>query len=268
MRLGRAKLPLDVTSEMRRVPVADLRSFEPLPAPIYLLLPSNEKFLALKGPLDFLLPSDLERLRSFEFVYYPSFVDTVEPYRQMARQLSSMLDALRVGRGWVAAPFEASDEFLRRTAPLWSDKGRVEAFFIAVLVTELCGPFAEELVVGARDQSQAGYEQAVLKSSWAVWQAMHLDYLDRDWLIRFRESVFRRCAFGGDPLRMGVSEDWIEGIVSSAVSELPISLSDLSMGSVRNKLLSRQERLLESLIGEGQWAPSVGLLDGTQGEAA
>ena len=243
--------------QMRVCPMASVQPYAPLPAPLYVLMTSNEKFLAVKAPLDFLSPADLERLRSFENFFYPPFIRQTLPFRITARSALGLLYGARMGDGLRPAPFETSDAFLRLTAPLWSPDGRVEPFFVSIFVTEICGPLPAEVAARAREGSFEAYEQAVLKSAWSIWQALHLDYLDGDWLRKLRDRVFEAAALGGSPSHSGADPRWLQGILESGIPQGGMHLSELSDGVIRRKLESRQARLLEQFVTANSEKPSI-----------
>jgi hypothetical protein len=251
------KLPLELAPQMRVCPMVSVQPYAPLPAPLYVLMTSNEKFLAVKAPLDFLLPGDLECLRSFENFFYPPFIRQTLPFRISARCALRLLYGARMGEGLRPAPFEISDAFLRLTAPLWSPDGRIEPFFVSIFITEVCGALPAEIATRAREGSFDTYEQAVLKSAWATWQALHLDYLDGDWLRKFRDRVFEAAALGGDLAHAGADPGWLHGILKSEIPQRGMGLSDLSDGVIRRKLESRQSRLLEQFVTANSDAPSI-----------
>jgi hypothetical protein len=255
MDFTRKKLPLEQASEMRVCPIGSVQPYAPLPAPLYVLMSSNQKFLAVKAPLDFLSPADLDRLRSFENFFYPPFIRQVLPYRASARSLLGLLFGASQGRGLRPAPYETSDAFLRLTAHLWSPEAIIEPFFVSAFVTELCGPLPAEAAIQAREASLDTYEQAVLKSSWAVWQALHLDYLDGEWIRGLRDSVFQAAGSGAPVSYRGAP--WARDIVGQRISQRGMHLEELSQGPVRRKLESRAIRLLNQLVSENQGAPSV-----------
>ncbi len=257
MDFTRKKLPLEQASEMRVCPIDSVQPYAPLPAPLYVLMTSNEKFLAVKAPLDFLSPAELERLRSFENFYYPPFIREVLPYRTIARSLLGLLFGASQGHGLRPAPFETSDAFLRLTARIWSPEATIEPFFVSAFVTELCGPLPAESAIQAREASQEGYEQAVLKAAWAVWQALHLDFLDGVWIRGLRDCVFEAAATGGRASYRGADPSWLQSVLDQRIPQRGMHLSELSGGVVRRKLESRSLRLLDQLVSENQEAPSV-----------
>ena len=134
------------------------------------------------------------------------------------------------------------------SATLWSLEARLESFFVMAFVTEFCGAFPEQIVVRARENSTLLYEQAVLKSSWSVWQALHLDYFDLGSLRALRNSVFESCALGSAIAVQGFDRDWLEHLIQSEMRTEGLRLPDLSCGVVRRKLESREKRLLDQLV--------------------
>jgi len=253
---------------MRVCPIHSVQPYVPLPAPLYVLMNSNEKFLAIKGPLDFLTPAEITRLRSFDVFFYPPFISKALPFRSVARSVSHLMEGSRSGEGIRPSPFELSDAFLRMTASLWSEHSTVDPFFITVFAGELCGALPSDRAVRARELNTERYDQAVLKSSWAVWQALHLGYLDREWLTHFRDAVFGAVGVGEVYSGPGVDADWLGVLLHQELELVPCSLLQLSVGMVRQKLESRALRLESELICEGQSSPSIRGSKGLQEEVA
>ncbi|MEN9724075.1 MAG: hypothetical protein RJB38_2061 [Pseudomonadota bacterium] len=257
MNFTRKKLPLDRAKEMRVCPVDSLQACVPLPAPLYALLSTNQKFLAIKAPMDFLTEDDLEKASKFEALYFPPFIEQVIPYRRAGKSALWLLEGLKSGEGLRPAPFEVSDAWVQMTAPLWSGEGLIEPFFVSVFVSEVCGAFPGDLMKAVHDRDLEAYEQAVMKSSWIVWQALHLDFFDLDWLQALRRGVFEACGMGGRYRGPDIGEDWIRNVLLSEMPLHPITLTDFSGASVRTKLDSRMRRLRRELIDSKQVLPSI-----------
>jgi hypothetical protein len=245
---------------MRVCPVESLRPFAVLPAPLYVLLPENQKFLAVKGPLDFLTPAELDHFRGYEAFYYPEFVEKVLPFRDAARAVLQLLKAAPEEGQPPPAPFELSDAFVRTTAKLWGPATRIEPFFIAVFVSELCGFLTAEVMQRVRERDQLRYEQAILRSSWAVWLALHQGYLKLSWLRRLRESVF---VIIGDAnsnvfqVQTQLPEKWMRHVLTCDLHLEAARLQEFAVGGDQEKLACRAHRLADDLISEDAKAFSI-----------
>ena len=94
------------------------------------------------------------------------------------------------------ASYELSDAALRLLAPLWEPGSRIDPFFVTLFAERLCEPLPRELIQETRDRSVDAFERALLRSSWAVFLALHLGYMDLSFLKRLRLQVFREIAQG------------------------------------------------------------------------
>jgi len=67
------KLPKEAAINLRISPIASVKPYALMIAPVYVFMRVNEKFVSVKAPLDFFTPEELERLKSFEsFFFQPS----------------------------------------------------------------------------------------------------------------------------------------------------------------------------------------------------
>jgi len=258
MLFSRKKIPSDDFASMRICPVETLSAFAPLPAPLYLLLSGNDKFIAFKAPLDFFTPEELARYKNLGAFFYPEFVKKTLPFRQEALQFRALLASVDQAKEHpveelenTPSPYELSDAFLRMSGKLWSEGGLIEPFFAAVFAHELCQPMDGKWMIVAREMSVEGYDQAILRSGWAVWQAMHLGYLNLSWLSSFRNSVFRVSAGlvteRWEILKL-LPEKWMR---DEAEREIPLNALTVDRARevpIKAKLWSRAERLRTDLI--------------------
>jgi hypothetical protein len=136
----------------------------------------------------------------------------------------------------------------------------IEPFFASVFAHEICDPFDGSWLLVARETDVNLYDQAVLRSGWAVWQAMHLGYLNLSWLTGLRNSVFR-VASGlikerAEILKL-LPERWMR---DEAEREIPLNgqgLDRAKSAMERGKLWTRSERLRSDLIQERDTIRSI-----------
>ena len=258
MLFSRKKVPGEDAVSMRVCPIETVQPFAPLPAPLYLLLSGNDKFVSVKAPLDFFTPEELDRYKSVGAFFYPQFVKKVLPFRNEALQFRTLLAAVDQAKEHPAeelentpSPYELSDAFLRMAGKLWSEGGVIEPFFVAVFAHEFCRPMDGSWMIIARETNVLAYDQAILRSGWATWQAMHLGYLNLSWLTKFRNSVFR-VASGLVTERQEIlkllPEKWMRDEAQREVALNGQGLDRTSGVVEKAKLWSRAERLRTDLI--------------------
>lgn len=176
-----------------------VQPYAPMLAPVYVMMRQNQKLVAIKGPLDFFTPDELERLKVLKSFYFPEFIDSVLPFRNAAQSIHALLnwkpDAFQT-KVLAPSPYEVSDSALRLLAPLWGRDMAIEPFFITIFATELCDKLSPESLVEARDKSIELYEKALFSSSWAVFLALHLGYLDLAFLNRVHQAMFDEVGRG------------------------------------------------------------------------
>jgi hypothetical protein len=209
MEFSRKKLPKEAAETLRICPVETVRPFVFMPAPVYVFMKLNEKFVSVKAPLDFFTPEDLERLRPFEAFFFPESIDAAAPFRSAARKVRALLawkpkppaeaGELYPTPALPPAPYELSDAVLRIIGPLWSKPNiELEPFFLTVFASELCGPLPGAMLKAARDRDVISYERAAVVSSWAMFIALHLGHCQLAYLDRLRIAIFEEIA-GGMP---------------------------------------------------------------------
>jgi hypothetical protein len=194
MDFSRRKLPAEEAANLRRCPIETVKPFAMMIAPVYVFMRRNEKFISVKSPLDFFTPEELERFKDVEMLFMPEFVDSVLPYRGLARRVKMMLgwNPVDVGGALPPAPYELSDGVLRMTAPLWGTKYRIEPFFAGVFVNELCSLLPGEDLMAAREKDIELFERAIILSAWTVFFSLHLGAADQVYLDRVRLASFRK----------------------------------------------------------------------------
>jgi hypothetical protein len=151
----------------------------------------NGKLVALKGPLDFFVPQDFERLRHVENCFLPPLVEKLTPIKTAARVIRGLLTInTQDSNTFPPAPFELSDAILRTIGPLWNEALTIEPFVLALFVDGLCGPFPGDLLVRQRERDAKLFETALFRSSLAVFLALHLGSSDLNFLVALRQRVF------------------------------------------------------------------------------
>lgn len=279
MEFSRKKLPPSAASEMRRCAVPEMSAYEPLLGPAYVYMRRNEKFVAVKGPLDFFSKSELARFSPIEDFFFEKNVERALPFCDAARAVHSVLNwQPRVTRmegirfkapPLQPAPYELSDAIVRILGPLWGEGLVVDPFYMSAFSTELCGPFEESNMIAARERGVEKYEIAVLRAGFATWFALHLGWIDYELLKKLRQSIFNWAALDSPPQHAThwqmaeVLEKWISGTDSA-----PISWSEFSSegGRLSNQLRERMSRIGQELVKPGTHFPSVrdpgGFIDG------
>lgn len=194
------KLSQEAEGDLHAIPLAEVRPYTLIFTPAYVHMRINQKFVSVKGPLDFFLPEELAKLSRFETLFFAKELEGVTPFLKAGARVRSLLkdnpaDELK------APPFVISDAILRAVAPLWTSAPGGESLLIAPLnisafVNELCDGFAPELLVRARDVDVQLFDTALLRSSWAVFAALHLGHLELRFLSRLRDRVFHSSLYG------------------------------------------------------------------------
>ncbi|MCM2322573.1 MAG: hypothetical protein NDJ90_04865 [Oligoflexia bacterium] len=257
MDFSRRKLPKEAAQTLRACPLHTVKPYAPMLAPAYVYMPRNEKFVSVKAPLDFFTPEELERLKSFESLYLPDFVDSVLPFRSAARGVLTLLQ-WRPDRNDPSvlppASYELADAVLRLLGPLWGRDTQIEPFFLAVFANELCELLPGELLTEVREQSVETYESAMLLSSWAVFLALHIGHCDLGFLNALRVRVFTEAAYGAGEQRRFAP---VDEVISAARRSLPAESrlaplrADGFVGQtdrVSQKMLSRLRRVIQDLL--------------------
>ncbi len=275
MDFSRKKLSEATNPSLRTCPVESVSPYALMLAPVYVHMRANGKYVAVKAPLDFFSPAELERWRPFGEFHFPDFVDSSLKFREAGRKVKAILTwelEVPYSKSLPPAPYEISDAILRTIGPLWSSSMAVEPFFVTVLVNEICDLFPGTLLEKARDLDVARFERALFRSSWAVFLALHLGHHDLAFLNQIRIKVFgatlagRTCAFGSPEMQelTELVEQTLraEGEIRALASE---ELRTVASRASR-KILSRLERVKNELTAPGFEAPTIygprGFLDG------
>jgi hypothetical protein len=255
------KLPIEAADTLRRVPVHSIAAYTMVFAPVYAHLARNQKFVAVKGPLDFFTPDDLTKLAPLESLFFSPFVDALAPFVEAGQRVRAILrrpayrPAPGAGRRLPVAldpaPYIASDEILALVAPLWNRSETrvvIEPFFAAAFTGAVCDPLPGELLRGARDRGLDTYETAVYRAGWAVFTALHLGYTDFEFINALRTEVFRdasgleaEASFVTRPFR----ELSAEAIPGPEVAAVGADLLESGNSALAPRFAGRMKRIVE-----------------------
>lgn len=259
------KLPLEAHERLRRHALDTIAVDRPLLAPIYVFLRKNQKFVSVKGPMDFLNAGELEKLSPYGEVFSLPPPDGVEQFESAAIAVLGLLqEKPRPEAELSVTPFELSDQVLRVLGPLWSPIAMVEPYFVWVFVQKLLPPIEAELLHQAREQSVSAYETAQIRSAWTVFLALHLGYCDLRILERLRLRVFREVLEGTVSAMAGRRsevDELCELCSALTPSEKvqnfdPKAFEDFA-GRVPEKLIARLNRVRETLLDTSRMQASV-----------
>lgn len=254
-------------------PIASVEPFALMLAPVYVFLKANEKFVAVKAPLDFFTPEELARLKPLQSFFLPEFVEQALPFREAAREVKALLSWVpkiaRKAEGddypevpLPPSPYELSDAVIRIVGPLWGSGAVIEPFFVSVFANELCELLPPERLLESRDESVAQYEKAIFQSSWAVFLALHLGHCDLDFLNRVRRRVYDETMARIRP-EAGLTEvDEVVAISATAFDDPKVRILRCdSFGAraerVAQKIVGRMERVSAEMIRKERAVPSI-----------
>lgn len=260
------KLPKSKTAELEAYPVHTAEPYRPLPAPIYVLLPQNEKLISIKGPFDFFTPHDLTKMKAAGSYFYGPILKRVEPFLLAAQEVKKMLGWSQptATRVLETAPYEMSDAILRKVASLWAPVASegsnqqaigVESYFAVAFANELCDPIPGSRLEIARDRDPDLYEIALLRSGVFVFLALHLGYMDvkvlSDLRYRFFNELIKLTGLQTfAPMSQELSElkRWTENLIHSPeVLMVSSEQFEFSISRVTQKLKSRLLRVRTEL---------------------
>jgi hypothetical protein len=165
------------------------------------------------------------------------------------------------------ASYEVSDSVLREIGPVWwkyPDAGLgVDPFFITVFVNEICDLLPSQLLAKAREQDVTRMDGALFRSSWVVFLALHIGYIDLEFLNELRLRVFEEYLQSGDTSLAKKSE--IDELIdvayqsfhSSNVRLLKMEGFNKREEKVSQKLMDRFKRIRKELYSEGSQPPTI-----------
>lgn len=234
------------TAEASRVltplPIGEITPFALMWAPVYVFMERNQKYVALKAPLDFFDPNEIEKWKaSRRALFVQKCVVAVAPFVEAGKRIRRLLTKYREeGQGLAPTSFELSDAVLRVLAPLWGPATEIEPFFAVAFAEAICGPLQSELLVEAREESVEHLECAILRSSLGVFLGVQLGMTQITHLKRLRSDLFVLSVQNLN-LRVDLSPEVQElsQIVMSAVTDNSSrSVASLAM-SLRNERVAK-----------------------------
>jgi hypothetical protein len=240
------KLGPEEALRLVRVPWERLHPYELMPAPAYVWMKKNQKFLLLKQPLDFLSQSEFDRHREWGELYFPTWIDQVQRARDFGAAVRALLHFHpRSARGSELQPwssFERNDGVVRTMASLWGQPLAADPFFLCHFVDRVCDPISADAMQSVREQSVAKYEQALYRSSWGVTLALLLGFGDLAWISRWRQKLFT------DESLLNTEErdlhGWVQGTLPDThIRSLRAELFDQAVGRVGERLRGRMQRI-------------------------
>lgn len=175
---------------MLPIRVTKLKAYEIQPAPVYLYLRKNARFVAIKGTYDFFLPEELQRLAAVEELFHYQKIRELDPIFQCAQKIRGLLQMAENQ----LAPFEASDLIMKQLSELMN-AGRLQAIDdIFVLANQVCGQLPTDFLIQNRNKDIVVFEEILKTSAWAVWISLILgnnnwNYLYRIWASTFQTGV-------------------------------------------------------------------------------
>jgi len=276
MEFDKKKLPKENLHTLYRVKVETIKPFALMLGPTYLFFKANEKFVLVKEPLEFFTDVELTRLDLHKYFYFPSTVASILPIREAGQRARSLLEMKEIvfdknigsaeedAYPAVILPpssFELSDRILRTVGPLWftypQDGIAVDPFLVTIFVNEVCDLLPAERLIKAREQNSERIDQALFRSSWVVFLALHLGYTDLNVLNDLRLRIFEENMDCLDPPVSILNElDELIEISYQSFENSKMQLLRMDFFSKQNvkisqKLEDRFARIKNSLVNSG-----------------
>lgn len=274
MDFDRKKIARNEGAKLKAFTVDKLQPFTLLPAPVYVFFPRNDKYVSVKGPLDFFSPEELRKFHNSGSLFFPPFIEQVLPFRDAGVRCRAILSWQPMQRqasgaggskdvAMPPAPFEISDALIRVVGPLWGKEGQIEPFFAVPFAEELCEGIPDVELAAARDTHTEAFELAILVSSLVVFLAIHLGWSDRLYLSELRLRVFRQLAGGAtafldpNPDVVDLVRSVMEAIRASGLKPVTRKWFDVRSDRVSKRVSSRLNRVMGELTRESGKAPSI-----------
>ena len=255
------KLPKLAAENLRMCSINSVQAYALMYSPTYVYLKRNEKFVSVKGPLDFFTEEDLERLSGYEMFFFPETIDLILPFKNTGAGIRTLLSWEPISSAGIQLappPYVISDTVLRKLAPIWGKENAIDPFFVAALVGEICEAISPEILKSAREKDILSFEHALLKSGWAVFLALHLGYCDLKFLnfvrLRFFQAFIDNVALGMDTPEISELMGLTQSTYGSHLISNEIFFSRLENGE-------RQKQKLESRTARIKSGLNPGLLD-------
>jgi hypothetical protein len=278
VKIRNRKLSKDAIEELRRIPIDVCKPFDVLMTPVYVYLPNNGKFVSIKLPLQVFSQQEIDKYKPYESFYLPQFVDQIAPFQKAGESIRALLDVsqqrpVRTSEGdktvTLSMPqHELDDSVLHLVGPLWNAGAEIEAFFLCFLANEVCMPFSANVLSEAVETNSDLFELALLRSSTAVFLALHIGYSNARTLTLLREKIFsdtmKAHPASSRATEIGLLQSLIQDLLPTPETQ-KISLDLIrelmwknnSGGKVSRKLLSRLERVLNQFVQPDQIVASL-----------
>jgi hypothetical protein len=222
MHFSRAKIAIEESRVWRKCPIDTVGAYALMLAPVYVRMEANQKYVAVKAPLDFFTPAELSKYAKFGHFYFTEAVDQSLVFRETGRKIRAVLSWNAKTHAGDVEPtnYELSDASLRLIAPLWGPFRRIEPFFVTTLINEICEPITPEALEKARDLGVDQFELAIARSSWAAFLGLHLGYVNLAHLSDLRRLVFEQNLEASTAHALISSEqqgleDWVKTLLPS-----------------------------------------------------
>jgi hypothetical protein len=248
------KLEVESADELLQCSISTVKPYALMLAPVYVFMKRNEKFVSVKGPLDFFTPEELAAFASYGCFHLPKTVAELTAFQTAAKLAREMLK--EAAAPFPPAPFELSDELIKVLAPIWGKNIEISPFCSSIFSDELCGTLDPQELLYGRDTAIVRHDLGLLLSGLLVFILAHSGAYDLDQLRKIRSETYSRTVRGEDwnsPFYEweAVNRDLIRWL------ELRLNLNESEIRKFRSewsfKLLGRLKRVVAS----------QGLLDAT-----
>lgn len=248
-----AKLPVNHAEKLVNIPIKSVAAFQLTLCPVYVFLRRNEKFVSVKGALDFFTPEELQKLIPLEsFFVDRETAEKFEAVRANARHLKDVLTKLAQTTDTPPPPYLISDWAVDQITPLWTADLSLTTQSAIAWVDTFCNPLPAKLYLAQRERDVALFQKHIRVSSWVLFFAIHLGYGSVEFLDQFRTLYFELGATKSefitgywelDRLKLLV-EKWLsEDATQISLSKIQETRAQKSSQRVCDKLRSRFMRI-------------------------
>ncbi len=188
------KLEVESADELLQCPISTVKPYALMLAPVYVFMKRNEKFVSVKGPLDFFTPEELSAFASYGSFHLPKTVTELTAFQTAAKLVREMLREARAP--FPPAAFELSDEVIQVMAPVWGGNIEISPFCAAIFSDELCGPLDSQDLLYGRDTAIVRHDLGLLLSGLLIFVLVHLGTHDLELLQKIRRETYTRTVRG------------------------------------------------------------------------
>ena len=272
MLFSKRKLDQGDASSVRQIDPSTLKPGVPLVAPVYFYLKQNQKFVAIKRPLDLFGVDELEKFKQKGPLFHSDFIDQVEPFLRLGKKIKRRLIQLDEDQSRLSEklnskePFvtddlpessvEISDWLIQEMGSLWSSELKIEPFFFYAFVKELCDPLSTEALLSVRDEDIEIYERGLLRSSCLVFLSLHLGESRLEVLNQIRKNAFEQVTFE-EPLHFELNRLVEKKLNTSLISNFDGLSLETGKERISKMLASRLERIKKQFAGSLPFTPSI-----------